>query len=143
LPAIIGTSLLFALCLLIAWQVGGPTRGVLLGVGTGLLYGFAASLLKTITVQLGDGLATAFTNWNIYALILVGAGGFILNQNAFQSGRITAPLTTIALVDPVAGVVIGVMVYKEHLSLHGVRLPVVLIAAAVMSYALWLVRRSR
>jgi hypothetical protein len=143
LPAIIGASILFALCLLTAWRIGGPTRGVLLGVGTGLLYAFAAAQLKTITVQLGEGLETAFTSWHVYALMLVGAGGFILNQNAFQSGRITAPLTTIALIDPVAGVVIGVTVYQEHLSLHGVRLPVVVVAAALMCCALWLARRSR
>jgi hypothetical protein len=143
LPVIAGIGALFALSLLLAWRIRGPTRGILLGIGTGLLYGFAASLLKTITVQLGEGLATLFTNWQIYALIVVGLAGMILNQNAFQSGRIAAPLTTIALVDPIAGIVIGVVVYQEKLSLHGIRLPIVVISAALMAYALWLARRSR
>jgi hypothetical protein len=142
MPVIAGTAVLFTLCLVLAWRMAGATRGILLGIGTGLLYGFAASLLKTITVQLGDGLGALLTNWHVYALMFVGLGGLILNQNAFQSGRIAAPLTTIALVDPIASVIIGVTVYQEKLSLYGYRLPVVVFAAALMGYVLWLVRRS-
>lgn len=140
LPVVAGIAAVFALCLVLAWRIGGATRGVLLGVGTGLLYGFAASLLKTVTVQLGHGLTTLLTNWHVYALVVVGAAGLVLNQNAFQSGRIAAPLTTIALLDPVTSIVIGVTVYEERLSLHGGRLAVVVVAAALMVYVLWLAR---
>jgi hypothetical protein len=142
LPIIAGIAVVFTFCLVLAWRIAGATRGMLLGIGTGLLYGFAASLLKTITAQLGDGLGTLLSNWHVYALALVGLGGLILNQNAFQSGRIAAPLTTIALVDPIASVVIGVTVYQEKLSLNGFRLPVVVFGAALMGYVLWLARRS-
>jgi len=143
LPVIVVIPVLFAVCLVLAWRVTGAARGILLGVGAGLLYGFDVSLLKTITVQLGGGLGTVFTNWHVYALMLGGLVALILNQNAFQSGRIAAPLTTIALVDPLVSVLIGVTVYQETLSLHGFRLPVVVLAAALMGYALWLARRSR
>jgi hypothetical protein len=143
LPVITATALVFALCLVLAWRIPGATRGVLLGIGAGLLYGFAASLLKTITVQLGNGPAALFTNWHLYALMLVGLVAVTLNQNAFQSGRIAAPLTTIAIVDPIVGVVIGVAGYQEKLSLHGFRLPVVVVSAGLLGYVLWLARRSR
>lgn len=143
LPVIAGLAVVFAICLVLAWRIGGATRGVLLGIGTGVLYGFSASLLKTITVQLGDGLGTLFTNWHVYALILVGLAGLILNQNAFQSGRIAAPLTTIALLDPVTSIVIGVTVYREKLSLDGIRLPVVVASAVLMGLVLWLSRDRR
>jgi hypothetical protein len=143
LPVIAGISALFAACLVLAWRIPGAARGILLGIGAGLLYGFDASLLKTITVQLGAGLGALLSGWHVYALIVVGIVAVTLNQNAFQSGRIAAPLTTIAVVDPIAGVVIGVAVYQERLSLHGVRIPVVIAAAALLGYTLWLARTSR
>lgn len=143
LPVIIAVAVLFAVCLVLAWRLTDASRGILLGVGTGLLYGFDVSLLKTIMAQLGDGLAVVFTNWHVYALMLGGLVALVLNQNAFQSGRIAAPLTTIALVDPIVSVVIGVTVYQETLRLHGFRLPVVVLAAALIVFALWLARRSR
>jgi hypothetical protein len=143
LPVIVAVAVLFAVCLGLAWRLTDASRGILLGVGTGLLYGFDVSLLKTITAQLGGGLAAVFTSWHVYALMLGGLVALVLNQNAFQSGRIAAPLTTIALVDPIVSVVIGVTVYQETLRLHGVRLPVVVVAAALIVSALWLARRSR
>jgi hypothetical protein len=143
LPVIAGISALFAACLVLAWRIAGAGRGILLGIGAGLLYGFDASLLKTITVQLGAGLGALLSSWHVYALIVVGIVAVMLNQNAFQSGRIAAPLTTIAVVDPIAGVVIGVAVYQERLSVYGIRIPVVIAAAALLGYTLWLARKSR
>ncbi|HEY2674775.1 MAG TPA: DMT family transporter [Rugosimonospora sp.] len=141
LPVLAGAMAVFAVCLLLAWRIGGATRGVLLGIGTGLLYGLAASLLKTLTVQLTNGgLGAVFTQWHIYALAVIGLGGLILNQNAFQSGRIAAPLTTIALLDPVTSIVVGVLVYQETLSATGVRLVILVLAAALMGVVLWLAR---
>ena len=142
-PVIIGIAALFTLCLVLAWRIPGATRGVLLGIGAGLLYGFDASLLKAVTAQLGDGPRALFTNWHVYALTIVGIVAVMLHQDAFQSGRIAGPLTTIAVVDPIVGVAIGVLVYQEKLSLHGFRLPVVVAAAALLGYVLWLARRSR
>ena len=142
-PVLVAVPLAFAVCLLLAWRVTGAARGILLGIGAGLLYGFDVSLLKTITVQFSGGLAAVFTSWHVYALMVGGLTAMILNQNAFQSGRIAAPLTTIALVDPIVSVVIGVTVYQEVLSLSGFRLPVVIAAAGLMGYVLWLARKSR
>jgi uncharacterized membrane protein len=143
LPVIVAVVVLFAGCLALAWRLTDAARGILLGLGTGLLYGFDVSLLKTITSQLGDGVAVVFTHWHVYALMVGGLVALVLNQNAFQNGRIAAPLTTIALVDPIVSVVIGVTVYQETLRLHGFRLPMVVVAAALIVFSLWLARRSR
>jgi hypothetical protein len=142
LPVLAGIAVAFALCLALAWRIGGTARGILLGAGTGLLYGTSASLVKTVTVQVGLGLGTLFTNWHIYALVTVSLAGLILNQNAFQSGPIAAPLITITLLDPVTSIVIGVTVYEEKLSFDGLRLPVVVLAALLMVYVLWLARET-
>jgi hypothetical protein len=143
LPVIVTVAVLFAVCLGLAWRLTDASRGIVLGVGTGLLYGFDVSLLKTVTAQFGGGLVVVFTNWHVYALMFGGLVALVLNQNAFQNGRIAAPLTTIALVDPIVSVVIGVTVYQETLYLDGIRLPVVVLAAALIISALWLARRAR
>jgi hypothetical protein len=50
----------------------------------------------------------------LYAVILVGIAGVLLNQLAFQAGPITASLPAIATIDPLLSIVIGVVVYDEH-----------------------------
>ncbi|MGI5215374.1 DMT family transporter [Plantactinospora sp. CA-290183] len=143
LPILAGLAAAFTLFLVLAWRIEGAARGILLGAGTGLLYGVAAALVKTVTVQAGQGLGTLFTNWHLYVLLAVSLAGLVLNQNAFQSGPIAAPLTTITLLDPLTSIVLGVGVYRETLSLGGFRLVVIVLAALLMGYALWLARRTR
>jgi drug/metabolite transporter (DMT)-like permease len=138
-----GTGALLAIALVLAWRAAGATRGILLGIATGLLFAFSASLLKTITVQLGHGFGVLFTNWQIYVLAGVGLAGMILNQNAFQSGPIAAPLTTIALTDPVFSIGIGVTAYQEKLSTDPLRLAIQIAAGALMAYVLWLAHTTR
>ncbi len=48
-------------------------------------------------------------------MLVVGAGGQLLTQLAFQAGPITASLPAISTVDPLLSVLIGVLVYHERL----------------------------
>ena len=140
--AVVGA--LFAICLLGAWRAQGAHRGVLLGIATGLLYSLGAALLKVITTILTEnGIVAVISTWHFYALVVIGAGALTLNQNAFQGGPIAAPLTTIALVDPVTSIFVGVTAFHEKLSLGGVRLGIALVAAAVMVVGLWLASTTR
>jgi drug/metabolite transporter (DMT)-like permease len=137
-------GVIFTVCLLGAWRVQEAPRGILLGIATGLLYGVAAALLKVTTTRLtDDGLLAVVLDWHFYALVVVGAGALTLNQNAFQGGPIAAPLTTIALVDPVASVVIGVTAFHEKLATDGPRLIIEVIAAILMVVGLSLASTTR
>ncbi|SCE94836.1 DMT family transporter [Micromonospora mirobrigensis] len=127
-----GVGGVVALCLLAARTSAGGARGALLGVATGALYGMAAALLKAVASgRPGDPLAL-LTDPRLAALVVVGLLGVQLNQNAFQSGRIAAPLTALTLTEPVAGVLIGVTAFHETLSLAGARVPLLLVAAAAI-----------
>ena len=133
-----GGGLLVAVCLALAHRATSALRGTLLGVATGLLYAGVAVLLKAFTGRLFASPLEAFTDWHLYALILVGIGGVALNQNAFQNGPLAAPLTAITLVDPVASVVIGVTAFHERLSISGLRLLVEVPAVLAMIFGIWL-----
>jgi len=125
-------------CLLLARHAARAARGALLGAATGLLYALTAALLKPFTTRLTTDPLSLLTDWHLYALVVVGLAGLVLNQNAFQSGPLAAPLTALTLIDPVASVLIAVTAFRERLSLGGPRLAIEIAAVAVMAAAMWL-----
>jgi drug/metabolite transporter (DMT)-like permease len=139
----LASSAVIAACLVAAARSPDAARGALLGAATGLLYALTASLLKPITTTLSTHPASILTDWHVYALIVVGIIGLLLNQNAFQSGPLAAPLTALTLVDPVASVFIAVTAFREKLSIEGPRLAIEIAAAVAMAVGVWLAARGR
>lgn len=86
----------------------------LLGVAVGAIYASTAALLKALTTLFGGGAVAVLTSWQLYAVLVVGAAGLVLNQLAFQAGPLAASLPAIATVDPLASIAIGVLVYGER-----------------------------
>jgi drug/metabolite transporter (DMT)-like permease len=67
--------------------------------------------------DVGAGVGALLTDWPIYALAIVGPLGFLLNENAFQSGTLIAPvLSIITVCDPVVSVALGWLWLGERLS---------------------------
>ncbi len=57
------------------------------------------------------------TNWPIYALAIAGPVGFVLNQDAFQSGTIIAPVMAIIVAsDPLISIFLAFVLLNEKLS---------------------------
>ena len=92
-------------------------RAMALGVVTGLAFGATAALIKAVGEALGRDADAIFTSWPLYALILIGPVGFAVNQVAFQAGPLSASLPAINAVDPLASIVLGVLLFDEQL--HG------------------------
>ncbi|MEV6924098.1 DMT family transporter [Dactylosporangium sp. NPDC051485] len=132
-----------AACLIGGWWAADAARAVLLGIASGLLYGVAASLLKALTAQLSRDPLGIFTRGQTYALVVVGIGAVLLNQDAFQSSRIAVPLTAITTVDPAVGVAIGVTAFHEQIATSGPRLAIEVLAVIVMVGAVWLASTAR
>jgi drug/metabolite transporter (DMT)-like permease len=139
----IGSAAVTAACLALARRSRDAARGVLLGIATGLLYAVTAALLKALTSKIADDLLGALTDWHLYALIPVGIAGLQLNQSAFQSGPLAAPLIALTLVDPVVSVVIAVTAFEETLSVSGPRVVIELVAVAAMVAGIWLASAGR
>jgi drug/metabolite transporter (DMT)-like permease len=135
------TAAVLAVCLLAARRATSTVRGVLLGIATGVLYGLVAALLKVSTARLEMGLRELLTHWYVYGLALVGIAGYLLNQNAFQSGPIAAPLTALTLADPIFSVAVAVTAFHEQLSVTGPRSVVEVVALLAMVSGVWLTSR--
>jgi drug/metabolite transporter (DMT)-like permease len=90
-------------------------QALALALATGVCYGVSAFLIKIVT---GNGIHHLLTTWPIYALVIVGPLGFLLNQNAFQeSGDLIAPvLSIITAADPLISILLAVVFLSEKLN---------------------------
>lgn len=94
-----------------------------------------------MTSEFGSGPAHVFTNWPIYVLAVVGPAGFILNQDAFQEGRILARVQAIlTTADPVISITLGVLWLGARLrsspaEIAGEIVSLLLIAAGIVTIA--------
>ena len=132
-----------AVCILAAGALPATGRGTLLGAATGVLYGLAAALAKVAITIFTQHPIALFTNWHLYALIPVGIAALILNQNAFQSGPLAAPLTALTLTDPIISTIIGTTAFREHLATDARRLAVESIGGIAMAVGIWLASKTR
>lgn len=87
----------------------------LLGIAVGIIYAATAALLKGVSDVALKGPAALFSSWQLYTVVVIGATGLLLNQLAFQAGPLTASLPATATVDPLLSIVVGVVVYDEHI----------------------------
>jgi len=101
----------------------------LLGIAVGTVYAATAALLKALTTIALRGPIPLLTSWQLYAVVVLGATGLLLNQVAFQAGPLSASLPAITTVDPLLSIVIGVTVYDEPIR-HG--LPAVIGLAVLL-----------
>lgn len=99
----------------------GEPRAVLLGLASAMSFAITAALLKEVVGRLGQGLATVFTHWSLWAMALTGLIGFSLLQAAFRAGSLTASQPALTLGDAITSVALGWALFQEHIGL-GVRI---------------------
>lgn len=99
----------------VAYAFGRRHRAALLGLATGIAYGVAAALMKYSYGLAEQGIGTLLTSWPGYALLVVGAGGIMLNQAAYHSGPLAGALPPLAIADPVVATLFGVVAFDEVL----------------------------
>lgn len=117
LPLAIGLAVVLLLCLAVASRYRGDKRAYALAVGAGVLFGVTAGLAKLALGQLtAQGLPSTLRDWPVYAMIVLGPTGFLLNQNAFQAaGNMAPPLAIITVTDPLVSIGVGVLWLGENL----------------------------
>lgn len=140
LPLGAGLFAALAACLAVSRR-SATLKPLALALACGICYGVAAFLVKLVISDVGAGIGALLTDWPIYALAVVGPLGFLLNENAFQSGTLIAPvLSIITVCDPVISVALGWLWLGEQLSgtpagLAGEVLTLMLMAVGVVVIA--------
>ncbi len=107
-------------------------RAALLGVATGIAWGFLAAVIKELVSHAGQGVAGIFSTWSLYVLVGVGAASMILASNALRAGPLPASQPGFTIIDPLVASLLGVFIFKEHLRLGPGDLAVEAFALAVL-----------
>jgi drug/metabolite transporter (DMT)-like permease len=146
LPAVIplaaGLAAVLAGCL--AWARAGTrtTRSLALALACGVCYGVNAFLLKLVTFSLGQGFSEPLQQWPLYVLIIVGPLGFLLNMEAFQSGRLVSPaLAVITTTTALVSIGIGALWLDENISSSPAAVVTEVASLAVMTAGIVLLAR--
>ena len=97
---------------------GGPARATLTGLAAGLVFGIQDALTRqTLEILQGHPLTVLLTTWPPYCLLGTGIVGLWLMQNAFSAGPLHSSLPTIAAGEPVAGIVLGIVVFGDRIQI--------------------------
>jgi hypothetical protein len=91
---------------------------VLLAVGSGVAFGYAAALTSATGHLLNMGLLHVLTSWEPYALLVAGAVALILTQGAFHAGALRLSLPTLTVAQPLVAIAIGLCL-GEHINTQG------------------------
>lgn len=89
-------------------------RTALAGLAAGVLAGLIAVLVKAVASVFPGGLFAVLATWHTWALLVTGAAGFLLLQNALQAGRLVASQPGITLANPLVAAVWGIAVFDEQ-----------------------------
>lgn len=118
-------------------------RAAILGVATGISWGFVAAVIKEMSSHLGGGLGAIFSTWSPYALVAVGAASMLLASHALQAGPLAASQPGFTIVDPLVASLLGVFIFSEHIQLAPEDLVVEIVALAALLWGVVMLSRSR
>lgn len=129
--------------LLLAARSGPPVRrAALYGAAAGLVWSVDAGVVKAATQVLQrDGWAGLFLHWPVYVLAVSGMLGTLLVQGAFKVGPLRASQPAMLIVEPLAGIAVGVILFGERLASTPAAIVGQVVALVVMAVGVLLVSR--
>jgi drug/metabolite transporter (DMT)-like permease len=96
----------------------GRYRAPLTGLAAGLVFGIQDALTRqTLQILKYHGVSGLLHSWSAYCLVATGAVGVLLMQNAFSAGPLHRSLPTITAGEPVVGILLGIAVFGDRVSL--------------------------
>ncbi|MGW0391009.1 DMT family transporter [Streptomyces sp. NPDC003042] len=116
-----GAALAACACAVVALTVAGlrqppgRIRAGCLGAGTAVCYALTAALMKSAMHILDEGGIGAFlTSWQTYAFAATGICALLLFEHAMQGGPLIASQPALTLGDAGISLLLGVLLYEEH-----------------------------
>jgi drug/metabolite transporter (DMT)-like permease len=113
IAAVAGGFLLAGMCR------SGQQRATLTGTAAGLVFGVSDALTRrTVEIMGAHPFAALLTGWPLYCLVAASLAGFWLMESSFNAAPLHASLPAITAAEPVAGMLLGIVVFGDviHLS---------------------------
>ena len=141
LPLATTLFVLLLACIVMALRTHGLARSLSFALASGIAYGVTAAVAKvTIGAFESGGLSAGLSDWSLWALVVLGPLGFLLNQNAFHEGAwVSPPLAVITVTDPLVGIGIGVLWLGENIAGSPNAVAGEVLGLAAMALGVWLV----
>lgn len=140
LPLGIGLVVLLVASVALGLRTSGLARSLSFALAAGLVYGATAAVAKVTIAQFSHGFVATLTHWSLWALVVLGPLGFLLNQNAFREGKLASPaLAVITVTDPLVGLAIGLLWLAEHIATGPLAITGEVLGLAAMVGGVWLV----
>ena len=117
-------------------------RAALLGIASGVGWGFVAAVIKELSSHVGGGPAAIFTNWSAYALMAAGAAAMLLTAHAMAAGPLAASQPGFTIFDPVTATLLGVFLFGEHLANSPWDLAAEVLGLVLLAGGAWALSRS-
>jgi hypothetical protein len=117
-PAAAGVAVI-AYCFIHAGhRRSGPTRATFTGIGAGLVFGISDALTRR-TVQILDAHSVMglLTSWPPYCLLGAALIANWLMQNSFSAAPLHASLPGVTAAEPLAGILLGVVVFGDKIEI--------------------------
>jgi drug/metabolite transporter (DMT)-like permease len=122
--------------LLAALGTRGPPvrRTALLAAAAGLAWALAATFVKTATETLATyGVSGMLSRWPVYALAAAVVIGTLLDQSALHVGPLSASQPLLAIVNPLASIVLSIWLFDERFTDSPARIAIAVVAMAVLA----------
>jgi drug/metabolite transporter (DMT)-like permease len=146
LPWVISASVVVAgvvLLVTVARRLPPQIQAPLLGGGAGVLYGMQSGLMHVVVHQMStSGLLPVFTNPMTYGIVLCSVVGTVLNQSAYEMAPLAASYPTLAAIEPLAGIGVGLGVLGGVLAFGVLPIAVEAAGLAVMTLGIYLLATS-
>src|ERR1039457_5461044 len=129
-----------ALCLIRAgWRREAQQRALVTGTASGLIFGISDALPRqTVEIISRHSLVAVLTSWPAYCLVATSLVALWLMQSSFNAAPLHASLPAITAAEPVAGILLGVVVFGDviHISPGEIALQAAGLVALVMGVIL-------
>ncbi|MES9542127.1 DMT family transporter [Actinomadura sp. NPDC000600] len=141
----VGGAVVLGLAMVVALGGGHKdlrVRAMLLASAAGLLYGLQDTLTRSVVLLFDKGVGGAFTTWQPYGLVGIGALALLFAQSAFDAAplRISLPASTAA--EPLTGIALGIVVFGEKVRLSTIDLALGALGLAGMVAGIVVLGRS-
>jgi drug/metabolite transporter (DMT)-like permease len=93
----------------------GAIRAALVGTAAGLTFGLLSGLTKEVVEVVEDGGLEVLGDWQLYAILGLGAIGMTLTQLSLQAGVLPPSIATSAIFNPALGILLGLILFDESI----------------------------
>jgi len=113
-PAAAGIAAVAAGFLVAGLRRSGPQRATMTGTAAGLVFGISDALTRRAMEILNNhSVLVLLAGWPAWSLVVASLAGFWLMENAFSAAPLHASLPAITATEPIAGMLLGVVVFGD------------------------------